>query len=70
MEAKIEAWTDKIQRWKDSGLSGAAWCRENDVVYSQFLYRKERVARQSPGSFVEPKDPEHDESGIEIISVN
>jgi hypothetical protein len=66
METKLEAWTDKIQQWKDSGLSGAAWCRENDVVYSQFLYRKERVAQQTPESFVELRDPQSDESGIEI----
>ena len=66
MEVKMEAWADKIQRWKESGLSGAAWCRENDVVYSQFLYRKERATQQAPGAFMELRDPQSDESGIEI----
>lgn len=36
------------------------------MVYSQFLYRKERIAQHTPGSFVELRDPQSDESGIEI----
>ena len=35
-------WFDLIETWKISGMSGAAWCRENSVAYHCFLYWRRR----------------------------
>ncbi|NGX62101.1 MAG: hypothetical protein K940chlam9_01595 [Chlamydiae bacterium] len=39
----VEAWKKKIQRQTVSGKSIAQWCRENQVVYSQFFYWKAKL---------------------------
>lgn len=36
-EKRIE-WKARIDAWKASGLSAAAWCREQDVIPSQMYY--------------------------------
>ena len=66
MAGRLEAWTDKVRQWRSSGLSAAAWCKERGVIYSQFLYWRERIAQKAVEPFVELKDPQSDESGIEI----
>ncbi|MFI5343823.1 MAG: IS66 family insertion sequence element accessory protein TnpA [Chlamydiales bacterium] len=30
-------WIHKIERWKQSGKTAWAWCRENQVVYTTFI---------------------------------
>jgi hypothetical protein len=55
MSAPTPEWTDKITAWRHSGLSIAAWCRENSESYYRFLYWRDRVPgeqRQEPGKFV------------------
>ena len=55
MSAPTPEWTDKIAAWRHSGLSIAAWCRENSESYYRFLYWRDRVPgeqRQEPGKFV------------------
>ena len=48
-------WADKIAVWQNSGLSIAAWCRQNDENYYRFLYWRKRLQPAlSPGDrFVE-----------------
>ena len=37
-------WRAVVGRWRDSGLSKAAFCRENDLRLWQFYYWVKRVA--------------------------
>jgi hypothetical protein len=49
-------WTAKIAVWRSSGLSIAAWCRENAEGYHRFLYWRQRLKeteRGESGKFVE-----------------
>ncbi len=52
MSSQTPAWTNKIAAWRSSGLSVAAWCRENSVGYHRFLYWRDRL-----------QQPEHRETG-------
>lgn len=66
-----EQWVRKIEDWKCSGLSGAAWCRKEGVTYCRFLYWKKRLAGEPPRklnsqSFIEIEDTA-DTSGVEIM---
>jgi hypothetical protein len=56
MSSPFEEWTDKIAAWRRSGLSIAAWCRENAEGYHRFLYWRKRLEtpeRPKAGRFVE-----------------
>ena len=55
-----------MRQWEGSGLSAAAWCWENEVVYCQFLYWRERILDPTAGTFVELTEPKIDDSGIAI----
>ena len=52
----IQEWTEKLAAWRSSGLSIAAWCRQNGEGYHRFLYWRKRL-EGSPtppsGRFVE-----------------
>ena len=51
-----EEWSGKIAAWRESGLSIAAWCRDNGEGYHRFIYWRKRLAmpeRQPLGMFVE-----------------
>ncbi|MFA4837633.1 MAG: hypothetical protein WC749_16405 [Dehalococcoidia bacterium] len=48
-------WATKITAWRNSGLSIAAWCRENVEGYHRFLYWRQRLQELEhgkSGSFV------------------
>ena len=36
-------WYEWIERWRQSGLSQAAFCREHGLVVSQFYYWRQRL---------------------------
>lgn len=62
-------WELKLEQWRASGLSGAAWCRENDIKYPVFLYwqRRTKVPTQKEAStFVELTSPIDQNTGINI----
>ncbi|NGX62164.1 MAG: hypothetical protein K940chlam9_01658 [Chlamydiae bacterium] len=42
-DESVEAWKKKIQKQMLSGQSIAWWCRENQIVYSQFFYWKAKL---------------------------
>ena len=48
-------WAEKIAVWQNSGLSIAAWCRQNDENYHRFLYWRKRLQQGAKpcGHFVE-----------------
>jgi hypothetical protein len=43
MSALAQQWTEKLAAWSDSGLSIAAWCRQDGAGYHQFLYWRKRL---------------------------
>ena len=56
MSEVISEWSAKITDWNRSGLSIAAWCRENTEGYHRFLYWRQRlreVDHGKPGKFIE-----------------
>lgn len=56
MSTPSTEWTDKITDWQRSGLTVAAWCRNNSVSYHSFLFWRKRLqteARREGGRFVE-----------------
>lgn len=66
-----EQWLERIEDWKRSGLSGAAWCRKEGITYCQFLYWKkhlidEPAQKVTSQSFIEIEDVA-DASGVEIM---
>jgi hypothetical protein len=66
-----EQWKKRIEDWKSSGLSGAAWCRKEGATYCQFLYWKKRlfddsIQKMDSQSFIEIEDAA-DTSGVEVM---
>jgi hypothetical protein len=56
MSGLSQEWTEKLAAWHRSGLSIAAWCRQNDEGYHRFLYWRKRLETQRSaalGRFVE-----------------
>ena len=55
MSSLKQHWAEKITAWRESGLSIAAWCRQNDEGYHRFLYWRKRLHQnmQPSGRFVE-----------------
>lgn len=47
----------KIAAWQSSGMSLAAWCRENAESYYRFLYWRKRLSPLAPGKFLELTPP-------------
>lgn len=43
MSVSISEWPAKIEAWRRSGLSIAAWCRENSEGYHRFLYWRKHL---------------------------
>lgn len=60
MSAVTEKWSAKIAAWQRSGLSLAAWCRDNSESYQRALYWRKRLQRSespAPGGFFELRFP-------------
>ena len=36
-------WQEQMGAWKQSGLSGAKFCKVNDLNYSQFVYWRQKI---------------------------
>ena len=56
MSTATQAWSVKIALWQNSGLSLAAWCRENSVSYHSAVHWRRRltgIIRPDQGMFVE-----------------
>ncbi|WP_255352380.1 hypothetical protein [Xanthomonas sp. MUS 060] len=44
MRSKREQWVGYVQAWQVSGLSQAAWCREQGLSLASFGYWRRRLA--------------------------
>ena len=55
MPSLKDQWAEKLTAWRESGMSIAAWCRQNDEGYHRFLYWRRRLQPKTPpsGRFVE-----------------
>lgn len=71
------AWEIKINNWRESGLSGRAWCHQNHIRYHVFLYWRKKLDEVAPsrnqcralssvGTFYELLDPPKNGVGIEV----
>ena len=49
MAGKCEVWRGRLQAWRDSGVSAAAFCRQHDLPYPQFIYWKRRLGKAASG---------------------
>jgi hypothetical protein len=66
---KRSEWQSRIADWKQSGLSGNAWCRRNNLKYSVFLYWKDRLQHlqnADANGFVEVKEDRQAIGGVEL----
>ena len=48
-EHKHQIWQSHIERWQQSALSQAAYCREHGLKAHQFTYWKNRLAQTDAG---------------------
>jgi hypothetical protein len=55
MPSLKQQWSEKIAAWRESGLSIAAWCRQNNEGYYRFIYWRNRLQQKATpsGRFVE-----------------
>jgi hypothetical protein len=44
---KQQYWEEHVKRYEASGMSKAAYCREHNVVYHQFMWWYKRLCCQS-----------------------
>lgn len=69
-EKLASEWLEKLQRQSESGKSIAAWCREQSISYSTFLYWHKKLKQTKAPShhncFVELSE-ETSETWIKII---
>jgi hypothetical protein len=66
-------WKQNLKNWHASGLSGAAWCRQEKIAYCVFLYWCKKlegepnpVITQPSERFIEISDSSAGESGLTI----
>ncbi len=43
MSSKLSTWMKRVEAWRESGQSAAAFCRSRDLTYSQFVYWQRRL---------------------------
>lgn len=41
----VREWSEKIRKQAESGKSIAAWCRDESVLYQNFLYWNKRITQ-------------------------
>jgi len=58
-------WTDSVERQAASGMSGRAWCRENEVNLDRFYSWRRKLAASSAGGFIKLRTGS-EEAGIRI----
>ncbi|OLQ83932.1 hypothetical protein BIT28_19355 [Photobacterium proteolyticum] len=55
-EEKHDLWNERLQNQKESSLTIAAWCEQNQIVQSQFYYWQKKLTSSvhEPDSVVVP----------------
>lgn len=49
MADKMAVWRERLAAWHGSGVSGAAFCRQRDLPYAQFVYWRRRLGTRGRG---------------------
>lgn len=49
MASKVGVWHERLAACRASGLSTAAFCREHDLAYAQFMYWQRRLGKVAGG---------------------
>lgn len=44
-DARNTFWQEQISDWKHSGLSGAQYCKVNNLSYHQFVYWRQKILK-------------------------
>lgn len=47
-EARAAYWREHIAAWKESGLSGARFCKGHDLIYHRFVYWRQKFDAVTP----------------------
>lgn len=47
-EALTAYWREQIETWKESGLSGARFCQDHDLIYHRFVYWRQKFDASTP----------------------
>ena len=45
MQQRTDYWQQQLDNWIDYGLSGAAFCKQNELVYHQFAYWRSKLSK-------------------------
>ena len=48
LEAKRRFWSQHIERWKHSGLTQTAYCRQHELKLHRFVYWRKKYHRPEP----------------------
>ena len=49
MERKAQLWSERIESWKQSGLSQRAYCEQHQLVLGTFVYWRSRLKKSEAG---------------------
>ena len=52
-------WAQQVQAWQQSGLTQAAFCRQEDLVHHRFIYWRGKFQTKSPSSRQKMKATRH-----------
>jgi hypothetical protein len=69
-----EFWKNQVDAWKDSGLSGAKFCKAHQLIYHRFVYWRQKFAEEcsqpatsdSAGGFVAVSCSPVNEMGLSV----
>lgn len=48
VESRTDYWRSHIEAWEATGLSQMAYCKANELTYSQFIYWRRKFQRPPP----------------------
>jgi hypothetical protein len=77
-EALSAHWRQLVDAWRNSGQSQRAFCREQDLIYEQFVYWRRKFEQQGNGAASRPSSalvpviyqPELAEHGLSLVLPN
>ena len=52
-----QSWQRTIAEWQDSGLCGAAFCKQQSLVYHRFVYWRRKLSTSSAQEPVDERGP-------------
>lgn len=69
-EDNRELWRKDLENWLSSGMTITAWCKENNVSYNTFQYRRKRLGNSHENRentrFIELQEESCADSGVRV----